>query len=269
MRPTALLALQFISLSCCTNAICGLSQQPQHALPSRPDEVVRQAASAVRKALEDGIHRQTIRIPLSDVMYSEKEEGFVADRAIGWQGGPQETLRYLSPLTSRLLQEIRPTSATGGLPPRVVEQILLDFDGSSLMTSESPAGPLDDIQALLQPNTDNYYSKTIASIEEQFSDTPGKAKRLFLLVNPAWRNQDSWGFFGGQRAQTQILERYPATYALDQFVVKNEQMSRLFVYPDDWCVFVKDDNKNDRYLGSFQEKPDYAQMEEVLVRNRS
>mmetsp|Transcript_12560 Transcript_12560/g.20925 ORF Transcript_12560/g.20925 Transcript_12560/m.20925 type:complete len:279 (+) Transcript_12560:38-874(+) len=269
IRSIAIIAIQFISLSSVTVVVHGLSQpqQQQQLLPSRPDEIVRQAASAVRKALDDGIHRQTLRIPLSEVMYSDKEEGFVADRAIGWQGGPQETLRYLSPLASQLLQEIRPN--VGGLPPRVSEQILLDFDGSSLVTAESPSGPLDDIQALLQPNTDDYYSKTIATIEEQFSDTPGKPKRLFLLVNPAWRNRDSWGFFGGQRAQTQILERYTTTYALDQFIVKNEQMSRLCVYPDDWCVFVKDADKNDKYLGSFKDKPDYAQMEEVLVRRAS
>jgi hypothetical protein len=263
--------MRYVALNLCLSGLVTAAHafpQQQRQLPTRPDEIVRQAASAVRRALEDGMHRQTIRIPLSEVMYSDKEEGFVADRAIGWQGGPQETLRYLSPLASQLLQEIRPTKEAAGLPPRVGEQVLLDCDGSSLLTAESPSGALDDIQALLQPNTDNYYSKTIASIEEQFSDTPGKAKRLFLLVNPAWRNRDSWGFFGGQKAQTQILERYPTTYALEQFVVKNEQMSRLFVYPEEWGVFVKDAGKNDQYLGSFKDKPDYVQMEELLVRSK-
>jgi len=76
------------------------------------------------------------------------------------------------------------------------------------------------------------------------------------------------GFFGGQRAQTQILDRYPTTFAIDQFVVKGEQMSRLLVYPDDWRVFVKQLNKDAKYLGSFQEKPDYDQMEALLLSAR-
>lgn len=247
---------------CILATTCSL-QQP--VLPRRANDIVRQAASAVRNALADGQHRQTIRIPLSDVMYGEKEEAFVADRAIGWQGGPRETLRYLSPMATQLLQEIRSSDDNGGLPQKVSEQILLDFDGSSLLTAECPSGPLGDTQAMLQPNTDDYYAKTIANIEEQFSDTPGKPKRLFLLINPAWRGKESWGIFGANRAEKNILERYPTTYALDQFVVRNEQMSRLFVYPNDWSVFVRSNDPNDgRYLGSFPEKPDYAQMEELL-----
>ena len=261
MCHTITVTLACIYLSTCILSTHGLAPN----LPSRPDEIVPQAASAVRKALADGHHRQSIRLPLSDAMYKGKEEGFVADRAIGWQGGPQETLRYLIPLASQLLRELRLRTETGGLVPRVTEQILLDFDGSSLVTAECPSGPLGDIQALLQPNTDDYYSKTIATIEQDFSDTPGKPKRLFLIVNPAWRNRDSWGFFGGQRAQMEILDRYPTTFAIDQFVVKGEQMSRVLVYPDDWRVFVKQLNKDAKYLGSFQEKPDYDQMEALLL----
>jgi hypothetical protein len=68
-------------------------------LHSDPEEVIRQAAMAVQNAFcNDGVHRQTIRLPLSESMYSQKEESFVADRAIGWQGGPQETYRFLSPM---------------------------------------------------------------------------------------------------------------------------------------------------------------------------
>ena len=68
-----------------------------------------------------------------------------------------ETYRYLSPMVNNLLPRIRTANNTAGLNVKVSEQILLDFDGASLQTSEHPAGALYDIQALLQPNTDGYY----------------------------------------------------------------------------------------------------------------
>lgn len=233
----------------------------------QPQTIVRQAATAVSRAFtEGGMNKQTVRLPLSDSMYGDKEEGFVADRAIGWQGGPQETYRYLFPMVSNLLQKIKTTEMTGGLPPRIKEQILLDFDGSSLLAAESSAGPLGDVQALAQPNTDGYYLDTVASIEEQFSDTPGKSKRLFLIVNPAWRDRSSWGFFGGAKAQKLVLDRYETTYALDQFVVRGQKVSLLKSWPEDWCVFLAplDTDEDAKLLGTFSDRPDYSQMDELV-----
>jgi hypothetical protein len=142
------------------------SSSPEPILPRNTDDIIRQAAKSISSAYQSGQNLQSIRLPLSESMYANTEEGFVADRAIGWQGGPQETLRYLSPMVSRLLKQIKMTENTGGLAIRVVEETLLDFDGSSLQTSEHPGGALYDIQALLQPNTDGYYMKTIERIEE-------------------------------------------------------------------------------------------------------
>ena len=114
----------------------------------------------------------------------------------------------------------------------------MDFDGSCLLTSEHPAGPIYDVQALLQPNTDKYYSKLIKQIEEQFSDTPTKQQRLFLLFNPSWRNKDSWGIFESTKAQKDILDRYDVTYCVDQFVVRGIQMSLLKEYNQPWSIFI-------------------------------
>jgi hypothetical protein len=201
-------------------------------------------------------------------MYSNSEEGFVADRAIGWQGGPQETYRYLSPMVSSLLKQIKMTDNTGGLAVKVSEQLLLDFDGSALQTSEHPAGALYDIQAILQPNTDWYYIKTIESIEKQFSNTEGKAKRLFLIINPAWRDKSSWGFFGAKKAQELILDRYETTYAVDQFIVRGRKVSLLKCYSDDWILFV--DNDQDpavpaERVAMFSVRPDYKDIDAALI----
>lgn len=238
-------------------------------LPTNPDDVIRQAANSISKAfIEDGINLQTIRLPLSESIYGDKEEGFVADRAIGWQGGPQETYRYLSPMVSKLLQTIKMTGNAGGLVAKVSEQVLLDFDGSSLQTSEHPAGPLYDVQALLQPNTDAYYTKTIETIQEQFSNTDGKTKRLFLLVNPAWRDRSSWGFFGGKKAQELILDRCETTYAVDQFVVRGKKISLLKCWSDDWVLFVKNDQDPSmpaERMATFASRPEYKDIDEVLL----
>ena len=180
------------------------SVSPPPFLPSTPDQIARAAATAVHAAWRDGIYRQSIKLPLSESMYGSKEEGFIADRAIGWQGGPQETLRYLTPLTMQVLQRLAPQQAdTAGLTPRIQQQFLLDFDGSCLLTSEHPAGALYDVQAVLQPNTDDYYRTTIANLEAQATE-----RRLVVLVNPAWRDRTSWGFFQRQEAQRLILDRF-------------------------------------------------------------
>lgn len=275
---------------------------PGSVFPTSTEAMIRQAVNAIEYAfVQDGIHRQTIRLPLSDTMYGNKEEGFVADRAIGWQGGPQETLRYLSPLVTSVLKQVstvpvannnnnndngKVTTAVtttamndGGLPPRISEQILLDFDGSSLMTAENSRGALYDAQALLQPNTDRYYLQTIRTVEAQFSDTPNKATRLFLVVNPAWRDQRSWGLFGGRHAQTHILDRYDVTYAIDQFILRGKKVSLLKNYPHEWSFFVEQKDANtktetettavplNRWLGTFPERPNYEQMDDLILQH--
>jgi len=218
-------------------------------------------------------------------MYGNKEEGFVADRAIGWQGGSQEIYSYLSPLMIDVLKELTPyvggsSSSDGGLVARVNEQILLDFDGTSLLTAEHPSGPLYDIQAILQPSTDDYYRKTILKIEEQFSDTEGKSKRLFLLVNPVWRDKNSWGFFGANRAQKEILDRYKTTFAMDQFVVRGRKISLLRTWSshddDGWSVFLtlmpyeqkREEEENcPKCIGTFSKRPSYIELDALVKSN--
>lgn len=243
---------------------------PTPVLSTNPEDVVRQAANSISKAyIQDGINLQSIRLPLSQSMYADQEEGFVADRAIGWQGGPQETYRYLAPLVSNLLKKIKMTDNTGGLTVKVSEQILLDFDGSALQTAEHPAGPLYDVQALLQPNTDGYYLQTIKAIEEQFSNTEGKPKRLFLLVNPAWRDKSSWGFSGGNKAQELILDRYATTYAVDQFIVRGRKISLLKCWSDEWVLFVrseKDPSLPATMVASFGNRPEYKDIDAALAK---
>ena len=220
------------------------------------------------------INRQTIRLALSESMYRTKEESFVADRAVGWQGGPRETYRYLLPLVEQLLRQVSTTQDnTSGLTAKVQAQVLLDFDGSALVNGMSPMGPKRDSLALLQPNTDKYYINLLQQMEETFSDTPGKDKRLFLVINPAWKSASSFGFFQTKQAQTQILDRYPVTYALDQFIIKSNKVSLLKCWPHDWCVYwtplPQPGSKNavaeSQLLGHFEHRPEYTVVEKLLL----
>lgn len=283
------------------STVKGLAEPPVF-VPTSQNGLIKQAASAISHALlNDNINLQLIRLPLSQAMYSESEEGFVADRAIGWQGGPQETLRYLSPMVRQVLQatdtQEGQSMSAAGLIPRIQEQTILDFDGSVLLTAECPTGPLGDAQALLQPNTDEYYRKIRQTIEEQLpardtststnigdgtdtdkniDNSPDKMKqRLFLLVNPAWRDASSFGMFGAkQNAQVEIMDRYKTTYAVDQFVVRGQKCSLLKVWPHDWCVFwsnlpydeqPQEGTSAAKFLGSFPERPSYQTMDDLLL----
>ena len=69
-------------------------------------------------------------------------------------------------------------------------QTLWDFDGSALCTAEAQAGAHSDVQAMDLPNTDSKYVKDILEIDETFSKP---SQRLFILVNPFWRDLNSWG----------------------------------------------------------------------------
>ncbi len=246
---------------------------PPPILPEDPEAMIRQASAAIRSALEDGDkHRQTIRLPLSESMYGDKEESFVADRAIGWQGGPQETFRFVSPISQQLMKDVVSGGGadTSGLAPKLQEQILLDFDGSSLLNAQSPMGAKKDGIALLQPNTDKYYMDLIQRLENDFSDTPDRAKRLFLLINPAWRDASSFGIFQEKYARERIIERYETTYAIDQFVVKGNKLSLLKAWPCDWCVYYTPlpqpgsaTKPPPKLLGTFTERPEYSQIEDL------
>ena len=247
-------------------------------LPNNPEAVARQASTSIQRAfLEAGIHRQTVRLPLSESMYAGKEESFVADRAIGWQGDPQETYRFLSPMAESVLRQISLNDdKSSGLTPKIQEQTLLDFDGSALLNSQSPMGALYDSLALVQPNTDNYYMELIEKLENEFSDTPGKAKRLFLLINPAWKDDpSSWGIFQSKKAKEKILDRYETTFALDQFIVKGNKISLYKSYPYDWAVYWTqlqpsgakqgDASRNSpTLLGSMPKRPTYLEVEKML-----
>lgn len=223
-------------------------------VPQVFDDQVQQAADAVKRAYKDGVTRQVVRFALfpEDELLNEKERL--------WPGGAQQMYREAAgPLTRSMMKLVGTTDDYRKC--NVTTQDVWDFDGSALVTVESPAGPQSDSQALVFPNTDNKYTKDIQTIDKAMGD------RLFLLVNPFWRDLDSWGFNllapkAKEMAQEAIFDRnFEETYVLLQKSVRGEDCIALKAYPYDWQLYAYAETdywpyeETIIYLGSTKEEP--------------
>lgn len=240
--------------------------------PSSPEDMVRQAAQAVERAFKDDIDRQTVRFALI------REDQYVSDTN-EWPGGAKQMLRESAkPLTKALLKMVHaPTKETDQadlrLPPTIKEQDIWDFDGSALITAEAKAGASGDVQALVFANTDTKYINDIETIDKAMG------KRLFLLVNPFWRNLDSWGYNllapgAKKKAEEIIFNRgYDETYCVLRFSCRGEEVVALKAYPYDWQIFAYREEgyeiggvqmETTIRLGSSREEPNSAFITELL-----
>ena len=235
-------------------------------VPGTWDDMVVQAARAVERAYADGIQRQTVRFALV------KQDQSFADMQL-WPGGAQEMSREAArPLTRELLKTLR-LSKEQIRAPEIKEQDVWDFDGSAIVSSEAPEGPQHDVQALVLPNTDAKYINDIDTIDQNIGD------RLFLLVNPFWRNVDSWGINllqpgAKKKAQKVIFDKgYDETYHFLRFSVRGEECTAIKAYPYDWQIFAFLEDTYTGYeqpirLGSSKEYPSSEEITELL-NNRS
>ncbi|KAL7492670.1 hypothetical protein ACHAWT_001722 [Skeletonema menzelii] len=230
-----------------------------------------QAAAAVERAFKDGITRQTVRFALigeDEAMSGELNE---------FPGGAKQMYRECGrPLTEALLRELRITPKTNGssddneqitsasTPPTVTAEDIWDFDGSAIIST-------NDVQALVFPNTDMKYLKDIEAIDKKVGPDG-----LFLVVNPFWRNVESWGFNilapnGKKRAQEVIFDKgYQVTYAVLRFSVRGEDCVAVKSYPYDWQMYAYREDPSwfnqqvPIWLGKSKEEPTSSQFTELL-----
>lgn len=239
-------------------------------VPVTFDDMVRQAARSVERAFQAGKTRQTIRFNLVSEEQSAVDEN-------EFPGGARQMYRESGgPLTAALLREIRaPTKDLEGsndqrrLAPKLKKQDIWDFDGSALHTAEAAEGASADVQALVFPNTDVKYIGDIEKISEAMGP------RLFLLVNPFWKNIESWSFNllapgAKAKAQKTIFDNgYDETYVFLVFSVRGEKCVALKAFPYDWQLFAfrEDDYYNTENvirLGSSTEEPTSALVTDLL-----
>ena len=225
-------------------------------VPETADDQVALAKQAVEKAFRDGIDRQIVRFALVP------EGEYLNENDRQWPGGAQEMYREAAgPMTRELLRVVKTSSEPLSKQPEVKSQDVWDFDGSALVTAEASSGPEHDVQALVMANTDTKYTRDISTIDEAMK------KRLFLLVNPFWRDIESWGFNilapnAKKLAQEAIFDRgFQETFVLLQKSVRGEECVAMKVYPYDWQMYAYCESDYWPYreeiihLGSTKEEP--------------
>lgn len=248
-------------------------------VPDDAPSMIQQAASAVERAYADGIVRQTVRFALLG------EEEAMSGVQNEWPGGVEQMYREAGrPLTESLLSEVRAfakisaedteereTLQSNRMPPEVRAEDIWGFDGSAKISSQSAAGSRGDVTAVVFPNTDTKYLKDIESFDKEVGPD-----RLLLLVNPFWRDVESWGFNilapnGKKRAQEVIFDNgYDVTYAVLRFSARGEDCVALKSYPFDWQMYAYREDPSwfnqevPVWLGSSKEEPKSSQFSELL-----
>jgi hypothetical protein len=251
-------------------------------VPENAQTQIQQAASAIERAFADGIVRQTVRFAL--LMEEEAMTGELNE----WPGGAKQMYRESGrPLTESLLREIRAyskedlsmvgveehegTSQLNRMPPVVTAEEIWDFDGSAIISAKAAGGSHGDVKAVVFPNTDTKYLKDIESIDKDVGPN-----RLLLLINPFWKNVESWGFNilapnAKKRAQEVIFDNgYEVTYAVLRFSARGEDCVALKSYPNDWQLYAFREDPTwfnqevPLWLGSSKEEPSYSQFTELL-----
>lgn len=242
-------------------------------VPDNASSQIQQAAAAVERAFADGIVRQSVRFAL----LGEEEE--MSGEMNEWPGGAKQMYREAGrPLSESLLREVRAFSKdasdedkTNKMPPEVTSEDIWDFDGSAIVTAKAAGGTHGDVKAVVFPNTDTKYLKDIEGISKEVGEN-----RLLVLVNPFWRDVESWGFNilapnGKKRAQEVIFDNgYDVTYALLRFSVRGEDCVAIKSYPYDWQMYAYREDpswfnqERPVWLGSSKEEPKSAQITALL-----
>ena len=165
-----------------------------------------------------------------------------------WTGGPEA--RYttsVKPLTISLLRQLRTVAKerrSSLLPPSVSTEDVFDFDGSGIATAKCREGSAGDVQAAMLFNSlDAHYLDIIEKLDGSVG-----GDRLFLLVNPGWKDGpaalESWGFNllqprARQRAKSLIFGRdppvrYDVTYACKRCTVDDHFCVSILAFPYNW-----------------------------------
>mmetsp|Transcript_53466 Transcript_53466/g.59710 ORF Transcript_53466/g.59710 Transcript_53466/m.59710 type:complete len:138 (-) Transcript_53466:20-433(-) len=97
-------------------------------------------------------------------------------------------------------------------------------------------------------------------LDDSYRYRQPSGSRLFLLVNPFWKNVESWGFNilapgAKKRAQEVVFgeNSFDDTYSMMLFSVRGEKCVALKAYPYNWQLFA------------FRED-DYYPSEEIVIR---
>merc|ERR1719174_1313156 len=142
--------------------------------PADRENMLGQAADAVRRAQADGINRFTLRLFLP-------RDGELQPPDESWEGGIMQLYAVASPLVRELLRRL--STEVAGVPPSLNEQRLdvSGVDGESVWMAQS-SRPQDDAVGFVQPSAE--VMKTVSTVATDAGARP------VLLVNPQWKERD-------------------------------------------------------------------------------
>ena len=251
------------------------------AVPTSWEEMIRQAATAMRQAQEAGQTRQIVRVLLprdanndrlgtfyeasssavNDATSSSSSSSSVRMTLVppdeSWQGGIMQLYRVAAPTAERVLRQLLSAQAasSSGLPPRLTEDRSIDesgVDGVGLWVSDDQS-----VQCFVQP--------TQELVDDVVVDAAAKASRkdqLIVLFNPQWRQVDdaldtaSQGegflsglasFLGGKGATLKRLQTagFEPVYTLEGYVCRGRNVRLLKILDSDWSIFYQNDDADD------------------------
>ena len=193
------------------------------------------------------------------------------------------------PLTVELLRQLKANKSIENLqerrssilPPTVTAEDVLDFDGSGLATARAREGSAGDVRAAIFFNSlDAHYLDVIEKNDAELG-----TERLFLLVNPGWKDKDplsSWGFNllqprAKQRAEALIFGRvreyrYDVTYSCQRCTLSSDHFCvSIKAFPYDWQMFAYHLPERLEYegcapvfLGESAEQPKESELQRLI-----
>jgi Domain of unknown function (DUF1995) len=161
-----------------------------------------------------------------------------------------------------------------GVPPRIVEDRSIDesgVDGVSLLKCDN-AGD-EPIRCFIQPSQETV---------EDYVDAQAQKPGLVVLLNPQWRVTDDWfdgvsktndgwfgkvaGFLGGKGSTLRRLAelQFESVYNLEGYVCRGWNVRMVKRFDSDYTVYVNDDGRNYKKVGTKTERPTYQEVEKML-----
>jgi len=217
-------------------------------LPARQEECVQQAASAVRRAWDDGYRRQCLELLLP-------QSNTVEDR--GWPGGIRQQFRAALPMVESFLLVLK---SVEGLRGRITAEFLDESDCVGAWQSER-------LSAVLFPT-----AETIPSLQR--IDDALSGRRLNLIINPQWQLNgqiiSDFGFGNSRRQAEKFISSLEYVYYLQRLRVMGDEIRVLRCYPGQWQIYWMGKSARDhRLLAVEREKPSYERLVELLRSNKN
>mmetsp|Transcript_10930 Transcript_10930/g.21074 ORF Transcript_10930/g.21074 Transcript_10930/m.21074 type:complete len:393 (+) Transcript_10930:148-1326(+) len=226
------------STSSSANPVPATKEEINKALriPQSYNEMIQQTSQAMMDAYNQmGMSRQIVRILLPrDASSGQLGEYYEAEAETSgkasqeqmklvpcdesWQGGIMQLYRAASPTTKDILRQLSPTTATTGVPPKIIEDRDIDesgVDGVGLFYTQTGSdsssttknsnnsgggglfGPSLTLPTLSETDMCIFVQPTqevVDTIEElsnqSTSPSNEKSSPLIALLNPQWRNVD-------------------------------------------------------------------------------